>query len=262
MTKSASKAAENIVRPGKGSSVAVVTGTGTDSLFVKKKMRTISTNYGDAVVFEAIAGDRQFYVLPRHGPSLSIPPHRINFRANISALASMGVGSIVATSAVGSLNRRFSVGSLGLVSQFLDFTKARPSTFFDERAVHTDMTAPYDKRLNDLIRSVARRFRIGLTTDLVYVCAEGPRYESSAEITMYRVLGGDVVGMTGVPEVVLSRELGMRYVSIVVATNWAAGIQEKVSHQEVMSAMTRTGGQLKQLIEESVKSVYLVTKRG
>jgi 5'-methylthioadenosine phosphorylase len=207
------------------------------------------------VIYDALAGRRRFFLLPRHGPNLDIPPHRINFRANISALKTLGVESILATSAVGSLQKQIKVGDLGLVSQFLDFTKTRPATFFDEKAVHTDMTAPYDRRLNSLIERSAHRLSFRLMTQLVYVCAEGPRYETAAEIAMFRMLGGDIVGMTGVPEVVLSKELRMNYALIVVVTNWAAGMQRRISHEEVLSAMTKAGTRLKGLIEASVQSI-------
>jgi 5'-methylthioadenosine phosphorylase len=120
---------------------------------------------------------------------------------------------------------------------------------------HTDMTEPYSRRLNGALKRSAKRMGVNLKEGLVYVCAEGPRFETSAEIKMYRALGGDVVGMTGVPEVVLANEKGMEYASVVIATNWAAGMQQEVSHEEVLGVMKRSGLIAKSLIEATIKAL-------
>jgi 5'-methylthioinosine phosphorylase len=213
----------------------------------------VKTPFGDAAAFEAEGGG--YFILPRHGPRHSVPPHRINYRANIAALAKLGVGDVIATSAVGSMKREFGVGELGLVDQFLDFTKDRSATFFDDRAVHTDMSAPYSSTLNDALVRAAGRLGVRLREGLVYVCCEGPRFETKAEISMYKTLGGDVVGMTGVPEVSLAREKGLRYASVVVATNFAAGIQSAVTHEEVLEVMASSGKAVKRLVETTIKGL-------
>lgn len=218
--------------------------------FELSREETLTTKFGTATVFSSRDGG--FLVLPRHGPGHGIPPHRIDYRANIAALKSVGVRTIIATSAVGSMNRRFRVGELGLVNQFLDFTKGRQGTFYDDTVAHTDMTNPYSREVNKLVLRAAKSLGLRVHDGLVYVCAEGPRYETAAEIRMFRLLGGDVVGMTGVPEVVLANEMGISYVSVVIATNWAAGIQEKVSHEEVMRVMKKGGESVKRLVEATV----------
>jgi 5'-methylthioadenosine phosphorylase len=215
--------------------------------------KTVSTPYGEAHAFEGRGG--RLVVLPRHGARHSVPPHRINYRANIAAMEKLGVSKIIATSAVGSMNKDFGVGEIGLVGQFLDFTKGRQGTFFDDEVVHTDMTNPYSAGLNDALAGAAGNLGIGLRRGLVYVCAEGPRFETAAEIRMFRSLGGDVVGMTGVPEVVLANEKRMEYASLVVATNWAAGMQSKVSHEEVLRVMEKSGRKAKAIIEETIKAI-------
>ncbi len=221
--------------------------------FDRARPRAVATEFGKAIVYDASIDDIRFSVLPRHGAGHDVPPHRINYRANIAALEKLGVEKVIATSAVGSMNRRFRVGSIGLVDQFLDFTKNRPATFFDTQAVHTDMTHPYDGKLNAALLGASARLRIRLHRGLVYACAEGPRYESAAEIRMFRKLGADVVGMTGVPEVVLANEKGLKYATIAMATNWAAGIQDKVSHKEVISAVRGSGGKVRRLLEETIR---------
>ena len=233
----------------------MITGSGMEGQFHLAGRRVVKTRYGSAVTYASRVGGRAFYVLPRHGVEHDVPPHRINYRANIAALSQLGVKAVIATTAVGSMKPEFGIGHLGLLEQFIDFTKGRSSTFFDGRATHTDMTDPYDRELGEALVSAARKKGLSLRTGLVYVCAEGPRYESAAEIRMFRVMGGDVVGMTGVPEVVLARELGLRYSSIAIATNWAAGIQGRVSHEEVVAVMKECGRKVRRLVEGAIASL-------
>ncbi len=239
----------------RGSGIAVITGSGMEDQFHLAGRRVVKTRYGSTISYTAKVAERAFYVLPRHGAENDVPPHRINYRANIAALGQLGVKMVIATTAVGSMKPEFGVGQLGLVEQFIDFTKGRSSTFFDGKATHTDMTNPYDRELGEALVSAAKKEGIGLRTGLVYVCAEGPRYESAAEIRMFRLMGGDVVGMTGVPEVVLARELGLRYASIAIATNWAAGIQGKISHEDVVAVMKESGRDVRRLVEGAIASL-------
>jgi 5'-methylthioadenosine phosphorylase len=240
-------------KPKTESPVGVITGTGVTEHFDTLDPVTVRTEYGEVLVYGEEG--RGFFVLPRHGPGHTVPPHRVNYRANVDALRRLGVGGIIATSAVGTMNRRLGVGRLGLVDQFLDFTKARKGTFFDEEVGHADVTNPYSARMNAAIVKAGKSLGVPIVPGLVYVCAEGPRFETAAEIRMFRRLGGDVVGMTGVPEVVLANEAGIEYSSIVVATNWGAGMQKKVSHEEVLEGMKKTGPLVKRLIVESVKAL-------
>ncbi len=233
--------------------VALIVGSGMREQFLLGKGRVVSTTFGEAQVHVAPLGKKRFYVLPRHGFQHSLPPHKINYRANIAALKQLGMKKVIATSAVGSLNRRFGVGDIGLVDQFLDFTKSRATTFFDTKAVHTDMTHPYDRKLNGALLGAADRMGMKIHQGLVYACAEGPRFESAAEVRMFMKLGADVVGMTGVPEVVLANEVGLKYAALAIATNWAAGIQDSVEHQEVMSVMEKSGTKVKRLLEETIR---------
>ena len=230
--------------------IGVITGTGVTEYFDLSRPKLVRTRYGKATVFTHPAGE--YIVIPRHGAAHKSPPHGINYRANIAAFGQLGVKEVIATSAVGSMNQGLRVGEIGLIEQFLDFTKRRQTTFFEEKVVHTDMTNPYSRHLNLELSVAARRMGIDVHSHLVYVCAEGPRFETAAEIKMYKILGGDVVGMTGVPEVVLANEMKLEYASVVMATNWAAGMQPKVSHEEVLKVMKRSGKVVKQLIETTV----------
>jgi len=234
-----------------GRRVGVISGTGVTEHFEVLEKETVRTEYGPAVVYPA--RDRSYFLLPRHGMDHGIPPHMVNYRANIASLRKLGVRKVISTTAVGSMNRSFRVGQLGLVDQFIDFTSRRGGTFFDTSVRHVDMTNPYSQSVNDALLRAAARTSLKLRSGLVYVCVEGPRFETAAEIKMFRRLGGDIVGMTGVPEVVLAREAGLEYSSIAVATNWAAGIQERVSHEEVLKEMKRIGPRVKSLIVAAIR---------
>jgi 5'-methylthioadenosine phosphorylase len=230
--------------------VGIITGTGVTGQFDLSKPKVVRTNFGKASVFLQKGG--ACIVIPRHGAGHTVPPHAINYRANIAAFEQLGVKEIIATSAVGSMNPGFRVGDMGLVEQFIDFTKRRQTTFFEDTVVHTDMTNPYSRRLNLALSAAAKRVGVDIRPHLVYVCVEGPRFETAAEIRMCKTLGGDVVGMTGVPEVVLANEKKLEYASVVIATNWAAGMQPKVSQEEVLMVMKRSGNVIKQLIETAI----------
>ncbi len=237
--------------------VGVIGGTGVyDPTWLREAQeQTIDTPYGTARVTEgflADGGDQAVVFMNRHGLGHSVPPHRVNYRANLWALKSLGVQRVVATAAVGSLNVAMAPGSMVLVDQFLDFTKNRPATFYDggpEGVVHTDVTEPYcpDSRQRLLQAGEARG--VPLVMGGVYVTTEGPRFETPAEIRAFRMLGGDLVGMTGVPEVVLARELGLCYTCIALVTNYAAGISSTVlTHQEVVDVMGQHVNRLREVM--------------
>ena len=213
------------------------------------------TAYGQALLrFGRFADDSgssaEVVFLARHGTEHTIPPHRVNYRANIAALQDLGVGAVVATAAVGSLRRDLPPGRLVLLDQFLDFTRCRPSTFFDGdgRVEHTDMTQPYDATVRKLLIQAAQRAGIELESRGTYVCTEGPRFETTAEVAMFAGLGGDVVGMTNVPEVVLAREAGLSYAAVALVTNLGAGLSPSpLTHEEVVEAMEENAKQLADL---------------
>ncbi len=229
-----------------------------------------STEYGEVTfnkgTYEASNGASvDVLFLPRHGSDHSIPPHRINYRANIAALASAGAGPILATAAVGSLREDLPPGRLVLLDQFLDFTRSRPSTFFDGigRVEHTDMTRPYDEGVRCLVTRAARRAGVDLVDRGTYVCTEGPRFETAAEVRMFADLGGDVVGMTNVPEVVLARELGLPYAALALVTNLGAGISDDpLTHEEVLEAMDANRRQLGALVGAFFEEVAAGDPRG
>lgn len=211
---------------------------------INQQERQVETPYGTATVFlgevECVGGNKSVVFLPRHAKNHTIPPHKINYRANIYALKSLGVDKIVAVNAVGSLLREIAPGSIVLVDDFLDFTFGREHTFFtggEAGLQHTDMTNCYDRDWQETIAAAAKSAGVDLLRDGVYVCVQGPRFESRAEIRAYAKLGGTVSGMTGVPEVTLANELGLKYGSLALVTNFCCGLADAVSDDEVRLVM-------------------------
>lgn len=226
-------------------SFAIIGGTGlaeAAGFLEKSKKETVETPYGKAHIVRGEKAGRSVVFIARHGSRHTIPPHKINYRANIWALKELNISNVFASAAVGSLKTEIKPGDFILVDQFVDFTKGRVGTFFDEdkEVQYTDMTEPYDARLRTLLAQAAEEKGIRHHHLGVYVCTEGPRFETPAEIAVFKKLGADVVGMTGVPEVVLAKELGISYATLAVATNYAAGITGKrLSFEECVEEMKK-----------------------
>ena len=237
----------------------IIGGTGlyqVDDDAAKGERLTVNTHYGLVQVQRVGVGDSELVFIPRHGFEHSVPPHRVNYRGNIAALKELGVTNILASAAVGSMAQHLPPGSLALLSQFLDFTRGRPSTFFDGEdgaVVHVDVTEPYCPHLRGELLAAAGALGESVCAEATYVCAEGPRFETPAEIRMFRRLGGDLVGMTSVPEVVLAREAGICYAAVAIVTNWAAGVSmESVKHGEVTDFMYQHTPRLRALLARAV----------
>lgn len=222
---------------------AIIGGTGVYGVSGKGYSETINTKYGDAFVDIVEIDGQEIIFLARHGKGHTMPPHLINYRANMKALESLGVKYIYSTAAVGSCNEKYAPGDIVVINDFLDFTKSRPITFYEggeDGVVHTDMSEPYCRNLINKFYEAAKDFKMDVKGEGVYVCTEGPRFETRQEIRMYKSLGGDVVGMTNVPEVVLAKELGMCYAAVGIITNWCTGISpEDITLHDISGVMDR-----------------------
>lgn len=238
--------------------IAVIGGTGVYDPNMLSDIRDIqlTTPYGEASGIVGTFEGSEIIFLPRHGQKHSVPPHKVNYRANIAGLKSAGVTHVISTGAVGSLNEDMGPGNFVIIDQFLDFTKTRESTFFDGGSmgvVHADCTEPYCNEIRKILLEAAKSLNLTAHSKGCYVCTEGPRFETPAEIRAYRILGGDVVGMTNVPEVVLAREAGICYATACIVTNFAAGISRApLSHDEVLLEMKQRQEDLKNLIAKSL----------
>jgi len=244
-----------------GWGVAIVGGTGVydPGVLDHWEERVVRTPYGEArVALGEYRGIRVGF-LARHGPGHRVPPHRVNYRANIWALRELGLARVLATAAVGSLNPDMKPGDFVLVDQFIDFTRRRESTFFEggeAGVVHVDFTEPYCPELRAVLARAARELAIEAHQGGVYVCTEGPRFETPAEIRAFRLLGGDLVGMTNVPEVVLAREANLCYALVAAVTNFAAGISATpLTHQEVLEVMAANAARLRSLLWRAVEMI-------
>jgi len=218
---------------------AIIGGTGVYDIG-DSTTREIETEYGIAVVDVLNINGCEIAFMARHGKGHSVPPHKINYRANMKALEQLGVKYIYATCAVGSLNENYAPGDVVVLKDFMDFTKSRPLTFYEgenKGVAHVAMDAPYCRNLRDKFIHHAKKTGLGIKGDAVYVCTEGPRFETASEIKMYKTLGGDVVGMTNVPEVVLAKELGMCYQAVGIITNWCTGIKGQVMEHDIKGIM-------------------------
>ena len=207
---------------------AIIGGTGVYDSGVASNKVSVQTEFGEIEVDIVEVHGSSIVFLARHGKQHGIPPHRINYRANLKALHKLGVKQIFTTAAVGSLNPDFTAGSLVLLSDFLDMTKQRPLTFFEGGSAgvkHVNMDDPYCRNLRQKLTETAIQHKVHFKGDAVYICTEGPRFETEAEIKMMRQWGADVVGMTSVPEVVLAKELGMCLASVGFVVNMATGME-------------------------------------
>lgn len=235
--------------------IGIIGGTGVydPKMLTDIQQKKVETKWGNVKVKIGIYQGKKIVFMARHGEEHSVPPHLVNYRANIMALKQLGVENIIATAAVGSLNPEMKPKDFVFVDQFLDFTRNRPQTFCEDGVIHLDMTEPYCPGLRDLLARSAAKLKLPYHTAGTYVCTEGPRFETPAEIKMFTQLGGDLAGMTSVPEVVLAREMKMCYATVAMVTNYAAGISpEKLSHQEVLDIMEENAENLRKLIMTTI----------
>lgn len=213
--------------------------------------KLVKTDYGDVEVSILEIFSKKVAFIPRHASGHSIPPHKINYRANIDALKQVGVTQIIATNSVGSVNENMPPGSFVIPDDFLDFTQGRANTFFEDNVVHVDVTEPYCPTLRDVLDKSGDVILGG-----TYVCTQGPRFETPAEIKMFKMLGGDLIGMTGLPEVVLAREREICYNSICIVSNFAAGISEhELTIDEVFEIVAQKKADLLELIYNFIKNI-------
>lgn len=210
--------------------LAIIGGSGLAGLhgLVVNRRQTVSTPYGEPsseLVFGNLAGHDVLF-LARHGTGHTIPPHQINYRANIWALNAQGVKSMVAIATVGGIRGDLAPGLISIPDQILDYTHGREATFFtqeDRGLRHIDFTMPYCGQMRTACLAAAEDAGVSVFDGGTYATTQGPRLETAAEIIRLERDGADMVGMTGMPEAVLARELDLSYAAIVVTANHAAG---------------------------------------
>lgn len=210
--------------------LAIIGGTGVYALAELADGQTHSpqTPYGppSGPIHSGIIAGKHVAFLARHGEDHGVPPHRINYRANLSALLAVGATRVLALNTVGGISDRFGPRALGCPDQLIDYTWGRISTLCEEPGsdvLHVDFGEPYTPSLRAEIIASARRAGIALVDGGCYGATQGPRLETRAEIARMRRDGCDLVGMTGMPEAALAREMGLDYACLAIVANWAAG---------------------------------------
>ena len=237
--------------------IAVIGGSGFESLLKGSRTIRVGTPDGPApLITIRVVGNEEVAFLPRHGPEHHLPPHRVNYRANIRALKQLGVERIIATNAVGSINTSYNPGDLAIPEDIIDMTKSRTGTFFESAPVtHVDVSQPYCPELRKILIDCTKGGKLKAWGNAVMAATEGPRYETPAEIRMLRTLGGDVVGMTGAPETFLARELEMCYSTVCLISNRAAGQQDKLSAFEVMEIGKRVMPEVAAIVKKAIQGI-------
>ena len=217
-----------------------MTSLATDEIEVTRSDNVVAqTKYGEVPLLCVQSGASELIFMERHHGKGTTPPHQINHRANIDAMAGAGVDAILAVCSVGTIPSDFPPGSVGYAVQYIDFT-GKESTFFDSDAKFTSMTKPFDSEMNLKLDSVLSKLQPGLKLGRTYWLAHGPHFETTAEINAIEKLGGEVVGMTMPRECKLAAELGIPYAAVLVSSNWAAGREpgdstKDLNHDEVSS---------------------------
>ncbi len=222
----------------------------------------VETPYGppsDVVALGEIGG-RKVAFLPRHGKSHSIPPHRINYRANVWALHSLGVGAILGPNATGSLQAHYRPGDFAICDQFVDRTWGRPDTFYDGPVVtHVSAAEPYCPVLRAHLVQVCQSAGVTVHNGGTMVVVNGPRFSTKAESRWFTSQGWEIIGMTGYPECWLARELQIPYANISVVTDYDAGLVgeagESVSNDAVREQFARSLTALKKIVETAVTTL-------
>ncbi|MFH0932911.1 MAG: S-methyl-5'-thioadenosine phosphorylase [Nitrospirota bacterium] len=217
--------------------------------------KKISTPFGDPSDTYMIGefSGREVVFLPRHGLKHHIPPHKINYRANIWGFKELGVERIISISAVGGIGSEIKPGMIVIPDQIVDMTKGRDSTFYDgDEVVHIDFTEPYCPELRESVFRAGKQSGVELRKSGTYVCVNGPRLETRAEIKMFLNLEIDIVGMTAMPETVLAREAELCLAGVAVVTNYAAGItKKKLTTTEVTETMRGATKRVGNLLEKT-----------
>ncbi|HYA12451.1 MAG TPA: S-methyl-5'-thioadenosine phosphorylase [Thermodesulfovibrionales bacterium] len=237
--------------------IGVVGGSGLYNIpgLTIKEYREIITPFGDPSDTYMIGefSNREVAFLPRHGLKHHIPPHKINYKANMWGFKELGVERIISIGAVGGIGPEIRPGMIIVPDQIIDMTKGRDSTYYDgDEVVHIDFTEPYCPELRESVFRAGRKSGVELIKSGTYACVNGPRLETRAEIKIFLDIGIDMVGMTAMPEAALARELELCLAGVAVVTNYAAGITKKrLTTTEVIKTMGGAANRVGNLLEKT-----------
>jgi len=221
--------------------LGLIGGTGLDHWGTTTRSHDINSSYGQssADLAEYQVGELELFFLPRHGEQHNIPPHAVNYRANIDVFRQIGVDGIVAVNAVGGITPQHQPGSLSVPDQLIDYTWGRDHSYSltaDDELLHTEFAGPFEGRLRSQLLRAAAVAGVNVTDGACVGVTQGPRLETAAEIRRYGQDGCDQVGMTSMPEAALAREAGLDYACLCINANWAAGLEEEPVTMEAIEA--------------------------
>lgn len=243
--------------------LAIIGGTGLTSLknLEIERREVMHTPYGEPsgpLVHGLLCG-KQVVFLPRHGTAHTIPPHEVNYRANLWALQHIGITKVIAVAAVGGVTSTMKPTALVIPDQIIDYTWSRQHTFFQgdlSHVTHIDFTEPYCADLRDVLIAAGKAAGIEAINGGTYGATQGPRLETAAEITRMERDGCDIVGMTGMPEAALARELELCYAACAVCANWAAGRGDgEISMDEIERNLKVGMDQVRGLLEQVIPMI-------
>lgn len=228
--------------------VGIIAGTGFYTLpaLSDSTPRAVDTKFGQALITSGKWGAIPIEFVTRHGVMHTVPPSKVNYRANIQAFRDLGVNQVIAINVVGSIDPKLQAGDLQIMTDFIDFTSGREDTFFDgisEGLQHTDVVDAYDVEIGAVLTQAGAELGITIKQGGVYAGFNGPRFETPAEIRLAALAGATVVGMTGCPEATLACEAGLRYASLALCVNPAAGVSDQKITMEDISAVLASSSQ-------------------
>ena len=240
--------------------LAIIGGTGLTKLksLEVTHREVMHTPYGEpsGLLTHGLFNDLPVVFLARHGYSHQIPPHMVNYRANMWALQNIGIEHVLAVAAVGGINKDMPPGCLAIPDQIIDYTYGRAHTFFEkdlQNVTHIDFSQPYDEAMRQTLMQAADLEGIDILKHGVYGATQGPRLETAAEINRMERDGCDMVGMTGMPEASLARELGLRYVACAVSANWAAGRGPEITMSDIQKTLSEGMKKVGAILERTVR---------
>ena len=240
--------------------IGIIGGTGVydPNLLKDTQEIKITTPYGapsDTIVTGTL-GQKKIAFINRHGPGHKIPPHMVNYRANIHALKQLGVKRILAPTAVGSLVEEYKPGDIVILDQFIDRTHARTSTFYEKGQVcHISVADPFCEHLRTLLTETAKKLNYPVHDKGTQVCINGPRFSTRAESLMFKNWGAHTINMTLVPECVLAREKEICYASIAMVTDYDCWKEHNVTIEEVINTMKQNEEKVKTLLTKTIESI-------
>lgn len=238
--------------------IGIIGGTGLNDLegFTIGEQKWFETPFGEpsSMLSFATFNDQDLVFLARHGNPHKLAPHQINYRANLSALKQAGVEKIIAVNAVGGIHPQLAPKAIAIPEQIIDYTYGREATIFDgchiDVVQHIDFSFPYDDKLRAALIAAAKQCGLDVLASGTYGATQGPRLETAAEIKRLKRDGCDMVGMTGMPEAALARELNLDYACLALSVNWAAGLTDSII----------TFDEIEQSLKLGMKNIHLILK--